>query len=202
LKRLLFIVLAIGLLSAGCLKNPFATRDSELPAGTSGTWETPATPEVVLINLLFAYNEKNIQNFQLCLSDQFVFSAPEDSIEAEAQGNGYLFHDWFKDVELATTQNIFSTFSESGRYLDLILSSSTDYPDSLGDTLAVIYRNYILRVVESDSLGVDTTLIEGLAGFGLSQTQFNWWSIDFWQELPSTRSELDWGDFKAEYRNR
>ena len=202
MRRLSLIILAIGLLGTACLKNPFATRDSEEPAGTSGTWETPATPEAAVTNLLFAYNEKNIQNFQLCLADQFTFSAPEDSIEAEAQGNGYLYHAWFKDVELATTQNIFSTFSETGRYLDLILSPSTDYPDSLGDTLSVIYRNYILRVVQSDSLGVDTTLIEGLAGFSLSQTQFNWWSIYLWTELPSARSETDWAEFKAEYRNR
>ena len=106
----MFSILILTAIVTGCLKNPYDTRDSQEPAGTSGTWETPATPEVALTNLIFAYNEKNIQNYQSCLADEFVFSAPEDSIDAEAQGNGFLFRDWNKEVEVSTAEKIFSTF--------------------------------------------------------------------------------------------
>jgi len=195
------MLMIITILSAGCIKNPFATRTGEDPAGTTGTWETPATPEVVLINLLYAYTELNIQNFQLCFSDDFVFSASEDSIEAISEGNGYLFTYWTKDVEVAATENIFSTYTDSSQSLALILSQSSDYPDSIGDSLAVMYRNYIIRIISTDSLGTDTTLIEGLASFSASKTLFNWWSIYMWSELPSSGTETSWADFKAGYRN-
>jgi hypothetical protein len=202
LKRLLSLILVIFAGISGCSKDPIHTRDSQEPAGSTGTWETPATPEAVVTNLMYAYIEKNIQNYQLCLAEKFFYSAFEDSIEAEAQGNGYLYHDWNKEVEVSVTENIFSAFSASGYYLDLLMSSSSDYPDSIGDTLAVIYRDYTIRIVTADSLIPDTSRVEGLAAFHLSQSLFSWWSIYLWEEGPSAQGGYDWGDFKAEYRSR
>jgi len=202
LKRLYPIILIILVAVSGCLKNPFDTRGGQQPAGATGSWETPATPEVMITNLMYAYNEKNIQNYQDCFDSGFVFSAFEDSIEAEAQGNGYLFQFWDKAVEITTTENIFTTFSQNGNYLDLTMSISSDNPDNIGDTLAVLYRNYTLTIIKSDSLQIDTTEAEGLASFTLNQSSLNLWTIYLWEEIPSGRSGYDWGDFKAEYRNR
>jgi len=202
LKRLYLIILIILFTVSGCLKNPFYTRNSQQPAGTTGTWETPATPEVMIANLMYAYNEKNIQNYRDCFDSGFVFSAFEDSIEAEAQGNGYLFQFWDKAVEIMTAENIFATFSQNDNHLDLIMGISIDNPDNIGDTLAVLYRNYTLTIIRSDSLQTDTTAAEGLASFTLNQTSLNLWTICLWEEVPSGRSDYDWGDFKAEYRNR
>ena len=196
---LLFIILA-GI--TGCLKDPIHTRDGQEPASSTGTWETPAAPEVVVTNLMYAYIEKNIQNYQLCLDEDFIFSTPEDSIEAETQGRGYLYHNWNKEVEVSVTENIFSAFTASGYYLDLTMISSSDYPDSIGDTLAVIYREYTIRMVITDSLSVDTARVEGLAAFHLSQSLFNWWNIYLWTEVLSLQDNYNWGDFKAEYRTR
>ena len=120
MRKALLIVLIASLGLGGCLKNPFDTREAQEPAGSSGTWDTPATPEQVLINMIFAYNEKNIQNYQLCFGSDFIFSATEDSIEAEAQGNGYLFRGWDKSVEVSATENLFSSFFANGNYLDLV----------------------------------------------------------------------------------
>ncbi len=202
MKRLYPIILIILVAVSGCLKNPFDTRGGQQPAGATGSWETPATPEVMITNLMYAYNEKNIQNYQDCFDSGFVFSAFEDSIEAEAQGNGYLFQFWDKAVEITTTENIFTTFSQNGNYLDLTMSISSDNPDNIGDTLAVLYRNYTLTIIKSDSLQIDTTEAEGLASFTLNQSSLNLWTIYLWEEIPSGRSGYDWGDFKAEYRNR
>ena len=200
MRRLTLIMLALGIIISGCIKNPFSTRDSQQPVGITGTWETPASSETVIRNLLFAYNEKVVQNFQSCLAENFVFSAPEDSIEAEAQSNGYIYYNWNKEIEVSTTENIFSTFGAGANHLDLILSESTDYPDSIGDTTAVLYRDYTLRIIINDSPSPDTTVYEGLATFRLNQTLFNWWSIYFWQDLPSPSNNNSWGDFKANYR--
>jgi hypothetical protein len=184
----------------GCLKNPFATRHSEAPAGATGTWETPASPDIAIRNLLYAYNEKVIQNYQSCLGENFMFSAREDSITAEAQGSGYLFYGWNKQVETLTAQNIFSTFGVSGKHMDISFSDSPDNPDSLGDTTAVLYRQYVIRIVVADSLNPDTTVARGIATFHLNQAQFDLWSIYHWEDLPLTPGAYDWGQFKAMYR--
>jgi len=201
LKKALLIALITALGLGGCLKNPIDTRQAQEPAGSSGTWDTPATPEQVLINMIFAYNEKNIQNYQLCLANDFIFSAPEDSIEADAQGNGQLFRDWDKGVEVSVTENLFASLVAEGDYLDIVLSPSSDYPDSIGDSLAVLYREYSLRTVTVDSLSADTAIIQGLAAFSSSRTLFNWWSIYFWKELPFSGTDYSWANFKAEFRN-
>ena len=105
-------------------------------------------------------------------------------------------------MEIIVTENIFSSFAEEGNSLDLILSFSNDYPDSIGDTLAVIYRDYTLRTIQPDSFQSDTVFFEGTAAFHLSQPSYNLWSIYFWEELISDKSGDSWADFKAEYRNR
>lgn len=196
---LIFIILAVSV--TACLKNPFATRNAQEPAGSSGTWETPATPEVVLVNFMFAISEMNIQNYQLCFSDEFSFSSTQDSIEAEGEGNGYLYRYWDKAAEVSSTENMFASFSAEDRRIDLILSPSTDYPDSIGDSLAVMYRDYIVRIIDVDSLSADTSLIEGLASFSASRSMFNWWSLYLWSVIPVNGSEYNWADLKAEYRN-
>lgn len=201
MKKTFLIVLTVILGLGGCLKNPVATRDAQDPAGSTGTWDTPATPEQVLINMIYAYNEKNIQNYQLCFANDFIFSATEDSIEAEAQGNGYLFRGWDKSVEVSVTENLFPSFTAEGNSLDMVLSPSSDYPDSIGDSLAVMYREYSLRIVTADSLDADTTIIQGLVSFSSSRNPFNWWSIYFWQEIPFDGTDYSWANLKAEYRN-
>jgi hypothetical protein len=194
------IILIPTLLLSGCLKNPFATRNSQEPAGSTGTWETPATPEVVLLNLLFAYNEMNIQNYQLCFSDDYVFSASQDSIEAEAEGNGYLFAFWNKSVEVSATENMFTSFAaDDSSSFFLSLNPSSDYPDSIGDSLAVLYREYVIAISTVNQSVPDT--IQGLTSFSVSRSLFNWWSIYLWSEIPTGGSSYRWADFKAEYRN-
>lgn len=200
MKRLMISSVLIVFAAGGCFKNPVSTRTGQPPAGIVGTWETPASPEAVIRNLLFSYNEMFIQNFQSCLAEDFYFSSPEDSIRAEAQGSGYLYYDWGKAVEISTAQNIFSTFSAPGRKLDLIMAESFENPDSLGDTLAVVYRQYILRSIVVDSLGADTTTMSGLATFRLSQAMLSFWTINSWRDIPDRPAGPSWGNFKAMYR--
>ncbi len=194
------MIVVLALFVCGCLKNPFATRHSESPVGVIGTWETPAAPETAIRNLLYACNEKVVQNYQSCLTDNFVFSAPEDSIRAESQGSGTSYYYWDKNTEILTAQNLFSTFSAPGYQLFLSMLESANNPDSIGDTIAVIYRKYVIRMIVGDSIGVDTTIAEGLATFRLNQAQFGLWNIYFWRDLPDTVGGYDWGQLKATYR--
>jgi hypothetical protein len=189
------------LLVVSCAKNPFSTRGTEDPYGSAGTWETPQTPETALRNFLFAYNERIISNYQLCLADSFSFSSPEDSIDAVNDGRDDLFENWNKQVEIGVTENIFSTVSSADSLeMYLSLAPSMEYVDIVEDTSAVLYRSYNLTMIASDSVAADTVSAAGLATFHLFQEQLNWWSIYLWEDLPAVSGETDWGDIKAEYR--
>ena len=186
---------------SGC-KNPFKTRNSPPPVFTEGTWETPASPEIVIQNLLHAYNEKIIGNFIQCLSDSFRFSAPEDSIDAINQGPPGLFANWDRSVEVKVTTNIFKTSRQSPDSLSYILKFHRDppVPDDLGNTLAVLSRDYELLIFDLKATPPETTLAKGTATFHMRQPPFNWWSIYFWSDIPAETGEEDWGDFKAKFR--
>jgi hypothetical protein len=193
------LMLALSL--TACAKDPFSTRGTEAPLGTGGTWETPQAPEVVVRNLLFAYNERVISNYELCLSDSFKFSSPEDSIDALNNGRAELYSDWNQQVEIASTSNIFHTFSGSDTMnLFLIMAASPGHGDLLEDSLAILYRNYTITIIEEHAGISDTVTASGQATFHLRQEQLNWWTIYWWEDLPVSTNAMDWGDFKAEYR--
>jgi hypothetical protein len=200
LRRMLYIILMTIVLFSGCFKDPISTRDTEDPYGSSGTWETPQSPEVTINNLLFAYNEMIISNYQLCFSDSFFYSSPEDSIDAVNDGREDLFANWNRSVEIAVTNNIFSTYSnDSLSNLILTLSVSVDYSDLIEDSAAVLHRNYNLAIITSGQDTTLTTVYSGRAVFHLVEEQLNWWTIELWEDVPAQTGE-DWGDFKALYR--
>jgi len=201
LNKYMKIILIIALIACACAKNPFSTRRSDPPLGAGGTWDTPQTPEVAIRNLLFSYNEKVISNYELCLSDSFLFSSPEDSIDAINNGRGDLFIDWGKSVDIASATIIFRNFSISDTLsLFLSLTPSQDHRDDTGDSLAIIYRNYSLLIIKVSAGIADTARASGLATFHMIQEQLNWWTIRWWEDIPLPAGHFDWGDFKAEYR--
>ncbi len=187
----------------GC-KNPFRTRESPTPAAeTKGTWETPSQPENVLDNLLYAYNELVITNFDRCLCDSsFGFSAPEDSIKAIQDNREELFTDWDRNAEVRVTTQIFNIFKSNADSVGLELRFDPDPPiqDDINDSMAVLLRDYELVIVDMKADPWDTTLAKGTATFHLEQTSLNWWCICFWSDLPEVSGGYDWGDFKAQFR--
>ncbi len=185
---------------SGC-KNPFKTRHSPPPVISEGTWETPAQPKIVIQNLFYAYNEKIIGNFIQCLCDSFRFSAPEDSIDAVNKGLPELFAGWDRSAEISVTTSIFNTTRQNPDSFDYVVSFlSTHPPDEVGDTLAVLSRNYELFIYDLKATSPETTLAKGTATFCMRQTSLNWWSIYFWSDIPAETGKDDWADFKAQFR--
>ncbi len=186
--------------TSGC-KNPFKTRNSPQPVIREGTWETPASPEIVIQNLLHAYNEKIIGNFIQCLCDSFAFSARVDSIDAVDKGLPELFANWDRSVEISVTTSIFNTSRQNPDSFDYVVSFLSNHPpDEVGDTLAVLSRNYELFISDSKATPPETTFAKGTATFYMRQTSFSWWSIYFWSDIPAEAGKDDWADFKAQFK--
>jgi len=196
----IFSVLFILIILSGC-KNPFKTRKSPPPKGQVGTWSTPSKPEIVLENLMHSYNEKIIENFNLCLSDTFVFSAPEDSIEAANINQDYLFADWNQNTEKRVTANIFNIFKQYPDSIDfsLYLNFETISKGEQTDSTEVLFIDYKLSIWRFKPKQ-DTIEATGTSTFHLKETGLNWWSIYFWEDRPKSSGGYNWADFKAEYR--
>jgi hypothetical protein len=202
--RYVFIGVLILVLIAcifGC-KNPFRTRKSPPPIVSEGTWETPSQPEIVIQNLLYAYNEKIIGNFVQCLADSFRFSAPEDSIDAVNQGRTDLYAGWNLSVELSVTTRIFDISRQYPDSISYVLSFklTPPVPDDIGDSLATLSREYELLTISGKSAPPESTLAKGIATFWMRETSLNWWSIYLWKDIAAVANTPDWADFKAQYR--
>lgn len=190
------IIFFILIIFSGC-KNPFKTRNSPPPKGQVGTWSTPSKPEKVLENLMHSYNEKIIENFNLCLSDTFVFSAPEDSIERE-----YLFSNWGKSTEKMVTSNIFYTSTQHPDSIDFFfIDFKTIGKGEITDSTEVLFVDYTLKIWRYKPKE-EMIEAEGISTFHLKETGLNWWSIYFWEDRPKSSGGYNWADFKAEYRYR
>jgi len=202
----LFYISFLSFLLMGCFcifgcKNPFKTRNSPPPEFSEGTWETPGLPEIVIQNLLYAYNEKIIGNFIQCLSDSFRFSAREDSINAVDKGRAELFANWDRSVEISVTTSIFNTSRQHPDSFGYVVSFLSTHPsDEVDGTLAVLSRDYELLIFDLKAAPPETTLAKGTATFHMRQTSFSWWSIYFWSDIPAESGEDDWADFKAKFR--
>ena len=199
--RILTITIAVFLIICGCT-NPFSHRKSDEPIGSSGTWEVPSEPRVVISNLLYAYNERNINNFRHCISDSFIFSAYEDSIEAEQRGAGWKFHGWDADVEESVTRRIFLSFplGSDSSYMQLSIDLSSNPYDEENDSTATLVRAYTLLFVPAGTETEDTTLAGGEATFRMSRSSLAGWVIDTWSDRPEDTYKIDWADFKALFR--
>lgn len=196
-------VWAISLLCLLGCKDPFRTRESPPPATeTEGTWKTPSEPDDVIENLLYAYNEMVISNFDRCLCDSFRFSAPEDSVKAVQDNRDELFADWERNVEVSVTANMFTVFRQNTDSVSLVLlfEPVPPLPDDISDTSAVLLRDYELHVFDMKAVPAETTLAKGTATFHLQQTSLSWWCICFWGDIPEVAGGYDWGDFKAQFK--
>lgn len=198
---LLFILMTLILSLSGC-KNPFSTRKSPEPKGQRGTWDTPVEPKVVIQNLLFAYNEKIIENFNTCISDTFAFSAPEDSIAAVNRNQPELFARWDAGTEKMVTGSLFDFFRENSDSMDyfLFFDFDTYREDKESDTLAIITLNYRITIHQFKAEDGEPIEARGVATFHLRETALNWWSIFFWLDFPDTPGGYDWAAFKVQFR--
>jgi hypothetical protein len=199
MKKLLLIILIGGMIFWGC-KNPFKTRNSPEPSGARGTWYPPTAPETVIQNLSYAYNEKIIDNYLLCFSDSFIFSAPEDSLEAIANNRPELFWSWDLSVEKNVTSAIFNFYTSGSKRIVLVLEKDPDQSDIKEDTTAILYRDYVIYLYDFDQEEPLIGTYQGISTFYLRESSYENWNIYFWEDRPLVAGEFNWADFKAQFR--
>jgi hypothetical protein len=178
---------------ASCAKNPFSSRDSEVPFKEAGTFIPPTSPQIVLENLRLAYTEMVISNFMQTLDSNFVFSF--DYIEGSLIDTS-----WGYSVEINLTDNMFADFLAAGgdMQLEIVFEQVSGQPDILLDTTATLIRSYTLTV--SDSSGAALESYEGVSEFVMTEAAFEFWALRHWEDLHLDTRSPSWADLKSRYR--
>ncbi|MGB5106064.1 MAG: hypothetical protein WBP29_06895 [Candidatus Zixiibacteriota bacterium] len=188
-----FALLLIMLALLSCAKDPFSTRDNELPTKKPGTFIPPTAPAIVLENLRLSYSELVIGNFIQCLDSNFTFRF--DFVQTTPGDTS-----WGFNQEVALTQKMFNEFSSNKevRRISIEFVDLPDQSDILLDTAATLIRSYTLSV--TDTLGTVQDNFHGVARFDLVESAFNFWSLRRWEDLHSDTQVSSWAEFKNAFR--
>ncbi len=192
MKIILRITVVLILFCMGC-GNPFSIRDAESPANPSSSWTPPHSADEVLINLIDAIEERNVENYMRCLIDSSNSSAifrfdPDPILAAEYAS---VFSDWNDQKEKAIMNLAFSRVPPDS-LSKLVFTEDIkeiNAPDSV-----VFIKKYHLELHHSDSsLPVE---YEGQVEFWLSEDQQGWWAIYRWIDN-SVSGYRPWSYLKA-----
>lgn len=190
----IYVLSLILLLMIGC-GNPFETRTPESPDSEQLVCEPAISPQMVLENLIDAYEYQSLECYMQLFDSTFVFEA--DPYEREGT-LGYLYRDWEINIEINVTQSLFEQVSlEDG--ITLILTSVPDKPDPPEPHLsATLYRNYTLALDYPQSQIPPAAPAQGIAIFALTENQRGFWQITHWED--QRQNTIDWGAIKGIFR--
>lgn len=190
------VIVSLALLVGAC-KNPFSTREAEKPLGQTGTWSFPASPDLVLRNLLFSFNERVVANYTTCFSSDFIYA-----VDFFISGVPDTSRSWGNAAELELASKLFNFASAHVDSLNYVLSLAPDpsRTDIRQDTLAIFFRTYQILQLRLKPQPPETTVYAGVATFHLRQDSFNFWALDRWDDQHQSSTIPSWGDLKASFR--
>jgi hypothetical protein len=173
-------------LFGGC--DLFRTRDAAPPTSGRSSWETPLTPEAVLINLAAAMREHNVEDYRRSLdSRNFRFEA-----DAVALSQDPALADWGYDEESSHVTSLMSNGTlPADSALTLILLNLDTTP--LGDS-ALITTTYDLTA--GLALAGAPRHLAGTAEFVLGMGSEGYWQIRRWRDA-RTEGQSTWSDLKS-----
>lgn len=187
------ILFLIALLFCGC--GLFGLRDVETPTESRSHFDPPVTADIVISNLTYAINEKDISNYLKCFIDtayttkRFVYTA-----DVTSQIQYPIFQNWSLSYEKTYFNNLISSTGSNYSYLYLSNESWSNYSDS-----AVYDADYLLRF-DHQKTNVSKAL-NGRLRFIIIIDSKNLWSISRWTDYKLTNTNTTWSILKANFSN-
>ncbi len=173
MKKLLInipVIIFSVLILRGCF-NPF------LPSIKEGDYIRPVEPELVIDNLVMAFNSRDILSYVNCLdpdSFRFFFDSAEDSIEEILRQNlGLDSLYWGIEEERLSTEALFN----SAQYLYLEMIYIGGFRPS--EDRAALYYDYHMEIIPSP----EQKPIEGRGYFILKKHSDGLWYILEWHDF-------------------
>lgn len=178
-----FIILII--LIATC-DHPFSTRDPESPNTSQSLWFPPHTPEDVLINLNYAVQERNAENYLRCfISGSESFRSFQFVPDPEAAALYPHLHQWTREQEETMIQETVSLVPEDS---SLSIQFTEIIRDVIAADSAVLVRTYRWQIRHNDP--ALPRELEGQVEFRMAENNVGEWWIYQWidnsiSEIPS-----------------
>ena len=176
-------------------QNPFSTREPELPSGEQTLWIQPIAPEIVLINLQSAIQERNIENYIRCFGlvedvrKNFTF-VPEISVANNFQG---IFLNWGIIEERNYMNHLFGlTPADSVSNLRLTDITEIQFGDSVSTT-----KEYDLFIAHTNLSA--PVIVNGRMELNLRKGADALWFISSWSDFKTGNSPV-WTLLKAEFK--
>lgn len=197
-KIIIILLITIISLLAGC--DMFSTRTPEEPDKGKSSFIPPTSAQIVVSNFISAIEEKNADNYILCLADtsqsdkfSFYFKPTADafSIYSSIYANWNLFSErnyFNKLISIVPPEKKPQLVLTNSRFEVLL-------PDS-----AVFVADYELDV--DHELNTVDKKFKGTLQFSIFPRTNGWWSIKSWYDLKSNGDSIQsWSFLKAQLVN-
>jgi len=171
----------------------FTTRDPEEPDTARSNFQVATTPEILIQNLIDAFQDKNAENYIYCFVDS-SFSVKQFSFQPSASaGSQYPFlKNWNLRDEKQYFINLTNSISGSS---SIVLSFTEDEKSIFGDSLTY-FATYGLNIPTSDDQL--PKYYQGKLSFTIVRDSRSQWVITTWQDVQSG-SDYSWSDLKGRY---
>lgn len=171
----------------------FTTRDPEEPDTARSNFQVATTPEILIQNLIDAFQDKNAENYIYCFVDS-SFSVKQFSFQPSASaGSQYPFlKNWNLRDEKQYFINLTNSISGSS---SIVLSFTEDEKSIFGDSLTY-FATYGLNIPTSDDQLPKH--YQGKLSFTIVRDSRSQWVITTWQDVQSG-SDYSWSDLKGRY---
>ena len=185
------IIILLSLLNLSC--ELFTTRDPEEPDTPRSNYQVATTPEILLQNLIDAFQDKNAENYMYC----FVDSSYSEKVflfqPSASAGSQYPF---LRSWNLQSEKQYFINLTNSIESSSAIVLLLTNEEKSLqGDSLTYI-ASYVLNVpTSSEQL---PKYYQGKLSFTMVRDSRSQWVITTWQDIQE-ESNFSWSDLKGRY---
>jgi len=180
----LSIALLFGLLSCDLFK----TRTPEEPSQHSSTYVPPTDVELVLQNMVNAFQDGDAVNYSKSFSEtSFSF---EPATSARTKYGGELMS-WDKTKEQRYFEKVINHFSNNSK---VVLAFDPFTPTSLNSITSQVETAYHLTL-PSDA-GV-IKKFNGKVQYTLSQDQSGFWYINQWVDVGTNTPDSTWSDLKG-----
>ncbi len=188
-------IISIGLfvlILSGC--DLFETRDAEIPDQPRSNFQSAVTPQILIQNLIYSLQDKNVENYLACFSDpSFIDKVYKFSPSSGASSQfPSLANDWSRKDEEQYFNNMKSKIPEN-LPVTLILSNTVSSPQ--GDSL-LYSASYSLNVPHNDAnIPRD---YQGDLQFSMIRDSRSVWAIYYWQDTKN--SDLpSWSELKGRF---
>lgn len=171
----------------------FDTRTPQQPNTSRSTYVPPTSPDLVISNLTYSIQEKNVDNYINCISPGAYSFIPDSKSQLLY---GTIFQNWSINAERNYMNNLIAQTNSSATS-DLFLDNAN--LTSLSPDSAVYQANYTV-VFQHNRTDIPKSAVGTITLF-LKANESNLFYIVKWEDFRMNDTDFTWSALKANFSN-